>query len=169
MSEIWKDIKDYEGLYQVSNLGRVKSLDRVTISITNIKFRFKGQILKGDNDRKYLRYRLCKNNKTKVFSGHRLVAIMFIDNPNKKPCVNHIDGNPSNNKINNLEWCSYSENEKHSYDILGKVNPIRKLSEEAVKDIRDNCVKRKNTMDFATKYKVDRSTVLNVLNNRYYV
>ena len=100
MKEIWKDKKDYEGLYQVSNLSRVKS----------IKFG-KERILKPvTNSSGYLFVKLCKDGKVKAFTVHRLVAEAFIPNPDNLPCVNHKDECKSNNVVNNLEWCSYSYN-----------------------------------------------------------
>lgn len=117
MKEIWKDIKGYEGLYQVSNLGRVKSLPRLRKNNKGI-YTTKSKYLKGsDNSLGYLRVHL-KNNEIKSQEYiHRLVAIHFIDNPYKKPCVNHIDCNPSNNIVDNLEWCTYQENTDHMVSL----------------------------------------------------
>jgi hypothetical protein len=137
-----------------------------------------GKFLKQETLKGYKRVTLSINGKTKRFQVHRLVAMYFIENPLNKPCVNHIDGDKENNNLNNLEWCSHSENERHSYDILSKVNPIRKLTNENVKDIRENCIKANtknvvlfpgNVKKFMLKYNVDRKTILNVLNNKYYV
>lgn len=164
--EVWKDIEKYKGNYQVSNLGRVKSL----------KYG-KSRILKLEEVKGYLRVSLCCNNKINRFQVHRLVSYHFIPNNENKPCVNHKDGDKSNNNVNNLEWCSYSENELHSYTKLGKINHNRKLNKYAILDIRKNAVKgvfpfnkiRGNINLFINKYNVDRKTVLNVLNNKYYV
>ena len=92
-----------------------------------------------------------------------------------KKYVNHIDGVRTNNRIENLEWCTSSENERHSYNMLGKINSNRKLKESEIIDIRCNCKKAKNridrgnVIDFMLKYNVDRSTICNVLKNKYYV
>ena len=109
--EVWKDIKDYEGLYQGSNLGRARSLDRWVKSI-NGSVRFcKGRILKPCTTKDgYLLVNLCKNGKIKSFLVHRLVAEVFIDNPDNLPQVNHKDENKLNNNAENLEWCSSSYN-----------------------------------------------------------
>ena len=103
MEEIWKDKKDYEGLYQVSNLGRAKSL-------INNKGQYREKILKHNIRNGYPSVTLCKNKKLKSFTIHRLVAEAFIPNPNNLPCVNHKDENRLNNFFNNLEWCTYSYN-----------------------------------------------------------
>lgn len=101
MNEIWKDIENYEGLYQVSNLGRVKS------SYTN-------RILKGGKDRGgYLLVSLCKNNIKSTKTIHRLVAQAFIPNSENKSQVNHIDENQTNNMVSNLEWMTAKENTNH--------------------------------------------------------
>lgn len=105
--EIWKDVIGYEGLYKISNLGRVKSFVRCTEGkILNILFDKKG----------YPKSHLTKDGKTKYVNIHRLVAKAFITNTENKPCINHIDGNKENNSVDNLEWSTYSENNKHAYD-----------------------------------------------------
>ena len=104
MTEIWKDIVGYEGLYQVSNLGNVKRLK-------GYKGRGKGYIVEEHliqpsiNSRGYQNVILCKNGKTKTFSMHRLVAIAFLDNSDNLPEVNHKDEDKTNNCVDNLEWC----------------------------------------------------------------
>ena len=102
MEEVWKDIEEYEGLYQVSNLGRVKSLN-----YNNTK---KEKIIKTLNNRGYLKVILCKNNECKNFLIHRLVANAFIENPNNYNEINHIDECKTNNIVNNLEWCNRKYN-----------------------------------------------------------
>jgi hypothetical protein len=101
MQEIWKDIKGYENLYQVSNLGNVKNKN------TNKQLYYSGST-KG-----YLRVGLFKNKKRKMFYIHRLVAQTFIKNKGNKPCVNHKDCNILNNRVENLEWCTYKENNSY--------------------------------------------------------
>lgn len=105
--EIWKDVEGYEGLYQVSNFGRLKRL--------NYKNSGKDKILKAKNHPQgYLFNPLWKNGKRKNYFIHRLVAMAFLDNPNDYPEVNHKDENQANNKVENLEWCTSSYNTKYS-------------------------------------------------------
>lgn len=108
--EIWKNIEGYEGYYQVSNLGRVKSLPRgkqwpYRQTHNNIR---KQHIKNG-----YLQVNLSKDNKVKWVGVHRLVAMAFIPNPNNHPQVNHIDECKTNNVVTNLEWCTQSQNQMH--------------------------------------------------------
>lgn len=103
MEEIYKDIECYEGLYQVSNLGNVKSLNYNNTKKENL---LKPRITRNG----YLQVILCKNKTIKPYSVHRLVANAFIENPNNYPCVNHKDECRTNNVVENLEWCSYKYN-----------------------------------------------------------
>ena len=117
MQEEWKDIIGYEGYYQISNLGKIKSLERVVMSQYSdrkIKTVFKENIFKFRVNRKgYSVACLYANKKQKLIRVHRLVAIHFIDNPFNKPEVNHIDGNKTNNTTENLEWVNARENTCH--------------------------------------------------------
>jgi len=112
MKEIWKDIKNYEGLYQVSNLGNVKVLDRIVNSAikNNNKVKRLGKTLKQYNKQGYMQVVLTYNKIRKYCNVHRLVAEAFIPNPNNLPQVNHIDENPLNNRVDNLEWCTAKYN-----------------------------------------------------------
>ena len=124
--EVWKNIKGYEGLYQVSSLGNVRRIDTIMTVLTPHKGTFqktwKGRILKPISG-VYLGVDLCKKNKVKRVLIHRLVAETFLPNINNKPQVNHIDGNKHNNVLSNLEWVSASENGIHAYRKLGRVPP----------------------------------------------
>jgi len=117
MEEIWKDIEGYEGLYQVSNLGNVRSVDKfVNARLNGILTK---RLIKGKNIKLYMdkegRYivKLSKNSKRKNYKVHRLVAIAFISNPNNYPYINHKDENPKNNRVDNLEWCTAKYNSNY--------------------------------------------------------
>ena len=117
MQETWKDISDYEGLYQISNLGRVKSLSRIIVKKNGVHQPFKEKILSFEVSNKgYIVVTLCKNTKIKRFLVHRLVAKAFIPNPNNLSQVDHKDGNKENNHTDNLEWCTQSINMRHAYE-----------------------------------------------------
>lgn len=106
MGEVWKNINGYEGLYQISNNGRVKSLPK----LAGKSWR-KEKILKTYLDKDgYVKVILCKENKTKFLSVHRLIAEAFIPNPNEFPQINHKDENKQNNSLENLEWCTCKYN-----------------------------------------------------------
>lgn len=127
MEEIWKPVKDYEGLYEVSSMGRVKSL--------NYRRTGKEKVLKGKlNNSGYLKVTLCKEGKAKEYFIHRLVAIAFIPNPDNLPCIDHINTIKTKNEVVNLRWVTYKENndnpltkkksiENHA-DMSGSNNPF---------------------------------------------
>jgi hypothetical protein len=113
--ENWKDVVGYEGYYQISNFGRVRSLDRNEINRNGVSRRLKGS-LKGTfiNQGKYVLVTLSKNCINKAFCLHRLIAEAFIPNPNNLDEVNHKDRNKKNNFSSNLEWCTSRENTHHA-------------------------------------------------------
>ena len=124
MTEIWKDIKDYEGLYQVSNYGRVRSLDRYD----NVGRSRKGSIMTvTDNGKGYRAISLSKNGARKTYKVHRLVAEAFIPNNDNLPQINHKDENRYNNHVDNLEWCSskYNNNYGNHKKNVGKASKKR--------------------------------------------
>lgn len=118
MTEEWQEIRGYEGLYSISNLGRVKSHTKKS-GFLHLKERIMKPAIK---DNGYLQIDLIKSRDRKKFYVHRLVAEYFIPNPNNLPCVNHIDHNRTNNSYDNLEWCTYESNNIHSNnpDLKGK-------------------------------------------------
>lgn len=118
--EIWKDIKGYEGKYQVSNLGNVKSLERFRTGKSGSKVYVPEKLLKGKIDKDgYVEYALCvgEHKKAKYYRAHRLVAEAFLPNHNNNPIVNHKDENPQNNCVENLEWCSEQYNTRYSISV----------------------------------------------------
>lgn len=119
---MWRQIEGYEGYYEVSDEGSVRSVDRfITDSNGNTRF-LRGSIMKlseatsRDNTNGYLVVNLHKNHKSSVIPVHVLVANAFIPNEQNKPTVNHKDGNKHNNRVSNLEWSSYSENNTHAIE-----------------------------------------------------
>ncbi|MNQ86769.1 NUMOD4 motif protein [compost metagenome] len=138
--EVWKDIEGFEGMYQISNLGRVKSLAR--------HYNREDRVIKGNpNKQYYLQVQLYKDRKRHVYLVHRLVMQAFepIDNPSEM-AVNHKDFNVQNNTLSNLEWCTTAENNQHYWDnaVLserlatprGETHHLAVLTEEKVKEIR---------------------------------
>lgn len=147
MTEVWKDIEGYEGLYQVSNLGRVKSLTM-----------FK-RFLKPYSDKDgYFQVILYKNHTRKLQRVHRLVAQAFIPNENKLPIINHKDENPQNNNVDNLEWCTnqYNLNYGSSRSKISKSH-MKKLVQISPSG---EIVRRFNSVTEAmTELKVSKSTI----------
>ena len=178
MQEVWKDIKGYEGLYQVSNKGRVRSLDRKDwMHVSNCYRKLKGKILKpGHNTWGYQQVQLSDalgGKKGKRVSVHRLVACAFIPNPNEYPCVNHKDCNKDNNSVDNLEWCTHEynnnygdHNKKVSESLKGKRRsnlhkPILGISKDKKSYLYFAC-----THDAQTLAGIDCGSIVNNLKGR---
>lgn len=164
-TEIWKDIDGYEGLYKVSNIGRVRN-ERC-------------MIMKGsDNGRGYLSVRFCINYLKRSKKIHRLVAEAFIPNPLNKPQVNHINGIKTDNRVENLEWCTLQENIDHAVSTglwdknkhnagNGENNGFSKLTEKDVLEIRSKFKPRIYTRDMlAVEYGVKASCIKDVVNRK---
>jgi len=178
MVEIWKDVVGYEGLYQVSNLGRVKSLDKtVKSAIKNNNERFiPGIIMSFTQDKDgYFRIGLTKNKKKKIIPVHRIICSAFIENPENKPQVNHIDGIKNNNILSNLEWATLSENRVHSYatglqtgiNRRGEKSNFAKLTSDDVIKIRKEYVPYKVTQIYlAEKYGVSQAAINSILTRK---
>lgn len=161
MEEKWKDIKNYEGLYQVSNLGRVRSLNHIRKNgkSENNVYITKGRILKAAiQNVGYMFVVLSKNGKTKGYRVHRLVAEAFIPNPNNYKCVNHKDENKQNNCVNNLEWCTHEYNNNYGT----KPMKIAKGNSKKVNqyDLDGNFIKQWESLMEAERYlKIKKSHV----------
>ena len=114
MEEIWKDIEGYEGIYEVSSLGRVRSIDRDIYQVGRwgkvMKVRQPGKMIAQHTNNGYKRVALYRDGQRKWSFVHRLVATAFVPNPDDKPYINHKDENRSNNVPENLEWCTMAEN-----------------------------------------------------------
>ena len=183
MEEIWREIHGFEKIYQISNLGRVASVNRSIPKTNKLGKKYQetksGKILSaGDNGKGYLFVNLRKNNKSKQFYIHRLVATAFIANPENKPCVNHINGIKADNKLENLEWCTHSENTTHGYKSNLIKTPIKykgldngnsKFSKEDVLSIRKSySCKEKNQVQLATAYNVSQCVISRIVLNKSY-
>lgn len=162
MIEQWKDIKSYEGKYAISNYGNVKIL-------TCKRKAYIGKYLKYCNDKDgYALVNLYKNGKQKSQKVHKLVALHFILNLKNKPIINHKDGNKWNNHINNLEWCTYSENNFHAYKnglmkgMKGENHPNAILKESDVKIIRSSKLDNKT---LSTIFNISEKYIYNIKNN----
>ena len=126
---MWKDIIGYENQYEINEKGEVRN--KKTKKILSISKSTNG----------YLKVHLYKNNMLKNCYIHRLIAEMFIPNPHNYLCVNHKDGNKTNNKIDNLEWCSYSMNNKHAYN-----NKLKTITNKFKNSMKENGIKRRKSV-----------------------
>ena len=164
MIEEWKDIHDYDGFYQISNFGRVKTTGgwcgsvKRKESIRSITFTKDG----------YAKIRLNHKGKDKTYRVHRLVAEHFIPNPENKSTVNHIDGDKTNNHVDNLEWADRSEQMIHAYKMglktsrVGSDNSNAKLTPEEIREIRKTYVKQSKefgTIALGKKYGVTNRVI----------
>ena len=132
MKEVWKPIEGYEGLYEVSNLGRVRSLDRVVYrpykGHPHWPMRIKGKLLSCGTDRGGYSFVILQNKSKSCRLVHRLVAGAFMLNTESKEEINHIDGNKKNNCVTNLEFCTPSENMRHAVNTgLRKLTRVRAI------------------------------------------
>lgn len=153
--EIWKPILGYEGYYEISNTGRVKSLPRKG------KGGHSGKILMPQVSSGYHKVCLCLNQQKLQKQIHRLVASAFIPNPLNKPEVNHINLNKFDNMLSNLEWVTSSENTIHAYNlgIIKKPTNKTKLKENDIHIIRDMIKNGISTREICKKYNVSFNTI----------
>ena len=161
MKEVWKDIKGFEGLYQVSNLGRIKSF----YGWNGKKYVQREKILnpyKQVAGKNYYRYvvKLNKYGKLKDMKVHRLVAQAFLPNPNNYPIINHKDGNPLNNKVDNLEWCTQKYNIQHAIFNESIIRTIDTISREAIVEMLNN---NYTYDDIANELGIAKGTVFNYI------
>lgn len=166
-NEVWKDISGYENIYQISNLGRVKSLKR---ELKNQHGKSNIIMKQRKNRDGYLRVNLKKDNKMKIVNIHRLVAIHFIENITQLPVVNHIDGDKNNNTANNLIWCTAQENTIHAFKNgltsinKGEKSKSAKLTENDVRNIYQKYFDKKISPSLiAKKYGVSRRCIEKII------
>jgi hypothetical protein len=167
----WRSVEEFDGYYEISSNGEVKSLGRWVKGKGNSQQWRDGRILTPIKDTKngYFQVGLCIDRKISTRFVHRLLGIAFIPNPLNLPQINHKDGNKNNNDLNNLEWCTHQENIKHSRDVLkkciGEDNGNAKLTNEQVKEIR----KIEGTLKYkANKYNVSISCIHRVMTGEVY-
>jgi hypothetical protein len=158
MKEIWKDIPGYKGKYQASNIGRIRNIQ-------------KGNIVMGGINKQGYRntFLVGLDGKIKNCRCHRLIASAFIPNPKNKPYINHIDGNKLNNNVDNLEWCTPAENDRHAAKLglkpHGEGSHFAKLTSEeveAIKRIGDMLPSRK----VAKMFGISKTNVLDIRKER---
>ena len=163
---MWRPVVGYEGRYEVSNDGRIRSLD-IYVNCAGGKQRLsKGRIKPiHANNRGYLTVNLCKDNDTTRYLVHRLVAEAFVPNTNNKPQVNHIDGDNTNNRAENLEWVTDNENKAHSsIEVGGTQRPKKKV---LVREISTGIEQVFEGLRVAERaLHLDHKSALNVLNGR---
>jgi hypothetical protein len=171
--ENWKDIKGYEGIYQVSDLGRVRSLDRTFKDRSGRVQKIKGKIRaqKSTNGRGYIQLSLSDGKNKSRQTLHRIVATAFIENPSGKPEINHIDGDKSNNMANNLEWCTRSENVRHCFKLglrssVGENNGRSNINEDDVREIFRLKKAKTSVYEIAELMSVKRTLIYDVLSRR---
>lgn len=173
--EEWKPIRGYEREYEISNMGRVRSLNRIVTQKSGQVYPMTGKILSPSKDGcGYLFVSLTVNGLGKKVKVHRLVAEHFIANYRQKPQVNHIDGDKNNNSHSNLEWCTNQENYDHSWATgLRKYNgegaPNNKLSTKEVEEIRAAYIKGDTNFGakpLARRYGVSNTTIRNIVKNK---
>ena len=153
--EEWRDVKEYEGYYQVSNIGRVKRL-----KITGNDGRtYRERILIPVYNTRYLNVSLCKNGIIRQRRVHRLVCEAFVENPNNYPCINHKDENRLNNNANNLEWCTYKYN--NSYGTVIKRRSKVRCRAVIQMDLKGQKIKKWDSVKDASNYfKVRNSGII---------
>lgn len=141
--EVWLPVVGYEGFYEISNKGRLKTVKKTVRTKSNGRHPRKERILNPTiNQKGYYHTSLHREASVKWFTIHRLVAQAFIPNPENKPQVNHIDSTPLNNNVENLEWCTHGENMKHGFlygrkTQKGEKNNQAKITREIAEKVRE--------------------------------
>jgi hypothetical protein len=158
--EVWRPIAGYEGLYEASSFGRIKSLPRSWLGNFGVRAS-KTKILKqSEQSGGYLNVSLSKDNKAKTYTVHKLVAIAFHGEGGDRRAVRHLDGNTKNNQPCNLQWGTYSENEAdkalHGTAPIGEKNPFAKLTEATVREIRSRIANGEGVRTVADSFGISK-------------
>ncbi len=171
MEEIWKDVADYEGLYQISNLGNVKSCRREIYRPLTGKCILKEKSLAKNLHKWYYMVTMCKLGVHDRRLIHRMVAQHFVPNPFNKPQVNHIDHNPLNNRFDNLEWTTQAENIQHAIKNgrtyrKGESSHYHKLTNEKILAIRELGKTKRGYKKIADKFGLTKWYVCRIVNRK---
>lgn len=176
MEEIWKDVVGHEGEYQVSNMGRIKSIARNIRRRDGKNFPVRERILVGSHDSKgYVQVELRKDGERNIRVIHRIVADAFIPKQEGKTQINHIDGDKDNNRVDNLEWVTCQENIGHAWEnglnhpLRGENHGNHKLTDENVRFIRKNYDPQKpgcSAKAIAKRFDVSPYAILRVVNGK---
>lgn len=153
MKEIWKDIVGYEKMYQVSNYGRIRSITRIVKDKNGRVMKYKGKMLKPSTDqkKKYQRVILMSNGHSSTELVHRLVANAFIKNPLNLPCINHKDEDPTNNNVNNLEWCTWEYNDNYG-------NHRKRISDGHSKEVAQYTIDGTKIKTYKNAFEAEKET-----------
>lgn len=175
MQEAWKPVVGFEGIYEVSNLGDVRSVDRITYYPVNRRAKAfikatSGKLLTKHTQPTGYIYVQLSNGRARRPKAlvHRLVAAAFLDNPNALPHVNHLDGIKSNNRVDNLEWCTASQNERHAHKtglkqaLRGASNGRAILSDDCVREIRKLLAEKVPQRTIANHFGIGQKTVSSI-------
>jgi hypothetical protein len=164
--ELWRPVPGFEGTYEASNQGQIRSVDRVGPTCHGATRALKGRVLAGRPVKRG--YRRVNSPGGRVLFVHRLVAMAWVPNPDGLPFINHIDGVRDNNQPSNLEWCTHAENMRHAFAIglapkpksgPGALSPAAKLTESDVQSIRAKCAAGESQRSVADDFGIARSTV----------
>ena len=165
-----KDIPNYEGLYYATMDGKIFSHGKTLKFGRNERKTMAKEKKQSTHACGYLRVVLSHGRINKGFLVHRLIAMVFLPNPENKPMVNHKDGNKKNNHVSNLEWCTRKENELHAKNHglkpSGQRNGSSKITDDDAEYIRNNYIKRINSNQLSKKFNISREQIQRIANNK---
>lgn len=169
----WRDVEGYEGIYQVSSEGDIKSLERYSLKDGRPYQFLREKILKPWRDtRGYVQVYLCKNGKSKPVGVHRIVAKAFLNNPENKKTVNHKNGDLQDNRVSNLEWATQKENNRHAWETglmnsrKGETHPNAKLNVDKVRQIKYALSEGVAQAELSRRFKVSPSSIQQIVNGK---